>query len=48
MEEPRNRQFNMEDPKTNRLTGAALAAFFIVILLLVAGFYLLNVLLDIF
>ena len=48
MEEPRNGEFNLEDPKTNRMTGAALAVFFAVILLLVAGFYLLNVLLDIF
>jgi hypothetical protein len=48
MEEPRNRQFNMEDPKTNRATGAALAIFFAVILLVVVGFYILNVLFDIF
>ncbi len=48
MEEPRNGQFNMEDPKTNRMTGAALAAFFGIILLVVVGFYLLNVALDIF
>jgi len=48
MEEPRNREFNMEDPKTNRATGAALAIAFAVILAVVIGFYLLNVLLDIF
>jgi hypothetical protein len=48
MEEPRNREFNMEDPKSNRMTGAALATFFAVILLVVVGFYVLNVLLDIF
>jgi hypothetical protein len=48
MEDPRNRELNMEDPKSNRMTGAALATFFAIILLVVVGFYLLNVVLDIF
>ena len=47
MEEPRNRKYNMEDPGTNRATGAALAVAFFIILLLVAG-VLGFVVLDIF